>query len=68
VGACGVSRVDVLVDKLGRPWVLEVNTIPGFTDHSLVPFAAQAVGLDFAGLCQWCLRAALARPERRRAA
>jgi len=68
VGACGVSRVDLIVDAWGRPWVLEVNTIPGFTDHSLVPFAARAVGMSFADLCHWCVEAALSQPGRRRAA
>jgi D-alanine-D-alanine ligase len=37
-------------DKDGRSWFIEVNTIPGLTDHSLVPMAARAIGLDFAGL------------------
>lgn len=45
------SRVDVLLDGELRPWVLEVNTIPGMTASSLLPKAARAVGLDFSDLC-----------------
>ena len=47
VGATGWGRVDFIVDKAGRPWLLELNTIPGMTDHSLVPMAARAFGIDF---------------------
>lgn len=41
------GRVDVMRDAAGRPWLLENNTVPGLTDHSLVPMAAQAAGIDF---------------------
>ena len=47
VGATGWGRVDILMDDEGRPWVIEVNTVPGMTSHSLVPMAANAVGIDF---------------------
>ncbi|HHM04577.1 MAG TPA: D-alanine--D-alanine ligase [Gammaproteobacteria bacterium] len=47
VAASGWGRVDFMVDGAGRPWLLEVNTVPGMTDHSLVPMAAQARGMDF---------------------
>ena len=47
VGASGWGRVDILMDEEGRPWVIEVNTVPGMTSHSLVPMAAKAVGVDF---------------------
>ena len=47
VGAEGWGRVDILTDDDGRPWVIEVNTVPGMTGHSLVPMAAKAVGIDF---------------------
>ena len=40
VGTKGLARVDIRLDERGRPWVLEVNTIPGLTEHSLVPKAA----------------------------
>ncbi|MET0092896.1 MAG: D-alanine--D-alanine ligase, partial [Sedimenticola sp.] len=47
VGAEGWGRVDILMDESGSPWLLEVNTVPGMTDHSLVPMAARARGIDF---------------------
>jgi len=45
LGCRHMSRVDFIVDHQGRPWILEVNTIPGFTEHSLLPMAAARVGL-----------------------
>jgi D-alanine-D-alanine ligase len=47
VGAGGWGRADFMMDTTGRPLLLEVNTIPGMTDHSLVPMAAKAAGIDF---------------------
>lgn len=47
VGASGWGRVDMMLDADGRPWLLEANTVPGMTDHSLVPMAAAVVGIDF---------------------
>jgi D-alanine-D-alanine ligase len=47
VGASGWGRADFMMDTTGRPLLLEVNTIPGMTDHSLVPMAAKAAGIDF---------------------
>lgn len=47
VGVKGWGRVDLLVDEQNRPWLIEVNTVPGMTDHSLVPMAAKAVGIEF---------------------
>ena len=47
VGASGWGRVDLLMDEEGRPWLIEVNTVPGMTSHSLVPMAANAVGIGF---------------------
>lgn len=41
------ARADVMQDEQGRFWLLEINTVPGMTDHSLFPMAAKAVGLDF---------------------
>ncbi|MEO6968864.1 MAG: D-alanine--D-alanine ligase [Rhodanobacteraceae bacterium] len=50
--ACsGWGRVDVMRDRHGRNWLLEVNTAPGMTSHSLVPKAAAVVGIDYAELC-----------------
>jgi D-alanine-D-alanine ligase len=50
IGGRGWGRVDLLTDAAGQPWLLEVNTAPGMTDHSLVPMAARAAGLDFDAL------------------
>lgn len=47
VGGRGWGRVDMMRDQQGRTWLIEVNTNPGMTDHSLVPMAARAVGMDF---------------------
>ncbi|MDP0589059.1 MAG: D-alanine--D-alanine ligase [Candidatus Endonucleobacter bathymodioli] len=47
LGCSGWGRVDVMQDSRGRFWLLEVNTIPGMTDHSLVPMAAKEMGLNF---------------------
>jgi D-alanine-D-alanine ligase len=47
VGAEGWGRADFMMDSTGRPQLLEVNTVPGMTDHSLVPMAAKAAGIDF---------------------
>ena len=49
-GASGWGRIDLLVDSGGSPWFIEVNTVPGMTDHSLVPMAAAAAGIDFNAL------------------
>ena len=46
-GASSWGRVDVMLDENGKSWFLEVNTVPGMTDHSLVPMAAKSVGVDF---------------------
>lgn len=51
LGCSGWGRVDFMCDKQGNPWLLEVNTIPGMTDHSLVPMAARQAGLSFEQLC-----------------
>ncbi len=45
VGASGWGRIDAMQDVNGNFWLLEVNTVPGMTSHSLVPKAANAVGL-----------------------
>ncbi|HWR76763.1 MAG TPA: D-alanine--D-alanine ligase [Thiobacillus sp.] len=47
----GWGRVDLMLDSLGNPYLLEVNTSPGMTDHSLVPMAARVAGMDFDTLC-----------------
>jgi len=47
VGVKGWGRVDVFIDDLGQYQLIEVNTVPGMTDHSLVPMAARQAGMDF---------------------
>ncbi|VAX11578.1 D-alanine--D-alanine ligase [hydrothermal vent metagenome] len=47
VGATGWGRVDVMCAEDGTPWVIEINTVPGMTSHSLVPMAAKAAGINF---------------------
>jgi D-alanine-D-alanine ligase len=51
LGCYGWGRVDVMRDRQGRNWLLEVNTAPGMTSHSLVPKAAAAAGIDYQELC-----------------
>ena len=51
LGCRGWGRVDLMLDKRGKPYLLEVNTSPGMTDHSLVPMAARAVGISYEDLC-----------------
>lgn len=51
VGVRHLARVDFMLDSSGVPWLLELNTMPGFTSHSLVPKAAAHVGLDMPSLC-----------------
>jgi len=58
LGCSGAARVDVMLDKLGTPYVLEVNTIPGMTSLSLFPMAAAAAGMDYPALCEEMLKGA----------
>jgi D-alanine-D-alanine ligase len=60
-GAEGWGRSDFMMDPSGRPLLLEINTVPGMTDHSLVPMAARAVGIDFEELCWRVLETSLVR-------
>jgi D-alanine-D-alanine ligase len=60
--ACsGWGRVDLMLDRSGRPYFLEVNTSPGMTDHSLVPMAARHAGIGFEDLCLRILERASVR-------
>lgn len=61
VDGAGWGRVDVMVDAGGQPWLLEVNTVPGMTDHSLVPMAARVAGHSFEDLVWRILETSLAR-------
>jgi D-alanine-D-alanine ligase len=61
VGAEGWGRADFMMDSTGRPQLLEVNTVPGMTDHSLVPMAAKAAGLSFADLAWRILETSFTR-------
>ena len=63
VGASGWGRVDLMLDGEGNPYLLEVNTVPGMTSHSLVPMAARAEGMDFDELV-WRILAASMEVER----
>jgi D-alanine-D-alanine ligase len=51
LGCRGWGRVDIMLDGVGKPYFLEVNTAPGMTDHSLVPMAARHAGLSYEDLC-----------------
>jgi len=63
IGGRDYARVDVMVSAGGEPVVLEVNTLPGMTETSLLPKAAAAAGLDYAQLCQRMVELALARDK-----
>jgi len=60
-GCSGWGRVDVMRDREGRNYLLEVNTAPGMTSHSLVPKAARTNGIDFETLCWRILETSLSR-------
>jgi D-alanine-D-alanine ligase len=61
VGASDWGRVDLLLDGEQQPWLIEVNTVPGMTDHSLVPMAAKAREIDFEELVWRILETTLER-------
>lgn len=63
LGCSGWGRVDVMRDGQGRNFLLEVNTAPGMTSHSLVPKSARQVGIDFDALCWHILETSLAGGE-----
>jgi D-alanine-D-alanine ligase len=63
VGARDYSRVDVMVTAQGNPVVLEVNTLPGMTELSLLPEAAAAAGFNYAQLCQRMVELAMKRKK-----
>ena len=51
-GVSGISRTDLRIDANGEPWILEINTIPGMTSHSLVPMSIRARGQCVGGLLE----------------
>ncbi len=59
LGIQGWARVDIMLSAEGTPWLIEVNTVPGMTDHSLVPMAARARGLSFEALVWHILETSL---------
>jgi D-alanine-D-alanine ligase len=61
VGAEGWGRADFMMDKTGRPYLLEINTVPGMTDHSLVPMAARALDISFEQLVWQVLETSFCR-------
>jgi len=62
VGCRGWGRVDFMTGEDGKPQVLEINTIPGMTSHSLVPMAAKQAGIDFQELCWRILETSVSEP------
>lgn len=56
LGCCGATRVDLIIDRNGNPYVLEVNTIPGMTETSLLPKIAKHEGLEFPALIEEILK------------
>jgi D-alanine-D-alanine ligase len=64
LGCTGWGRVDFMTGEDGNPQVLEVNTIPGMTSHSLVPKSASRVGIDFAELAWRILETSVVAPAR----
>jgi D-alanine-D-alanine ligase len=60
-GVTGWGRVDLFLDDQKNPWLIEVNTVPGMTDHSLIPMAAKALGIEFDELVWKILETSMAR-------
>jgi len=65
LGAAHLSRVDFIVDQQQQPWLLEINTLPGFTDHSLLPMAAAEAGYPMPTLVDRLARMAAGEPGER---
>ncbi len=63
LGCSGMARVDIIVDTSGTPWLLEVNTVPGLTELSLLPDAARAAGISFEQLCERLIKHAVGRHQ-----
>ncbi|WP_432798573.1 D-alanine--D-alanine ligase family protein [Poriferisphaera sp. WC338] len=65
LGARHLSRVDFMLDECGKSWVLEINTLPGCTTHSLLPMAARQAGIEFSMLVDRLVRAVMTPPAER---
>src|SRR5207253_11234814 len=65
IGAMDLARVDIMLDSDNRPYLLEINTLPGFTPKSLLPEAAKHAGVDFGPLVDRLVRRAHERGGRR---
>lgn len=63
LGCCGWGRIDILLDDAGMPYLLEANTLPGMTDHSLVPMAARAAGIEIDELVWRILEGSMANGQ-----
>ncbi len=61
----GIARIDLMLDRFNRPWVLEANSVPGFTSHSLVPKAAARIGISLGELCEQMLQRRLSPTTQR---
>jgi len=61
IGCESLSRADFILAPDATPWLLEINTMPGFTDHSLVPMAARAAGMEMPALCARLVEESLRR-------
>ena len=59
LGCRGWGRMDLIIDRAGRPYFLEMNTVPGMTSHSLMPMGARAAGIEFDALCLRILETSL---------
>ncbi|AGF48552.1 D-alanine-D-alanine ligase [Candidatus Kinetoplastibacterium oncopeltii TCC290E] len=66
IGCDGWARLDFILDKYDNPWLLEINTSPGMTDHSLIPTAAKAAGISYTDLCLYLLSDASCKIKNRK--
>ena len=64
LGCEGAARVDFRITPRGKPYMLEINTVPGMTETSLLPMAARQAGIDYDSLVECILRSALDRADR----
>jgi len=64
LGCAGAARVDFRITPRGRPYVLEINTVPGMTETSLLPMAAAQAGIGYEELTERILESALTKQKR----